>query len=147
MRNLGLPIVRSFVRSFVCVLTGIELWIYYGLLSFVALAFVKLAVWKTVHYCLAKELARRKSCIMSSPEFHLNCLPCHSFCDLAIYTLKFFCCKRNKNLFLCLILNSKVKHIAMQLRCRMQSGEETVPLLHMQQSACFVGYQKTVSPS
>ncbi len=38
-------------------------------------------------HCLAKVLARRKNCIMSLPEFHLNCLPCHSFCGLDIKLL------------------------------------------------------------
>ncbi len=37
------------------------------------------------------------------------------------HPLKFFCCKRNKNFFLCLIFNCKVKHIAMQPQRRVQS--------------------------
>ncbi len=41
--------------------------------------------------------------------------------DHNVYTLKFFCCKENKNSSLCLILNSKVNHIAMQLQRRVQS--------------------------
>ena len=44
-------------------------------------------------------------------------------------TLKIFCYKQNKNLFLCLTLNSKVKHIAMRLQHRLQSQAWNSPIV------------------